>query len=93
MYVVPPSVLPVVSEESESEVMCSSGSSTTLRQDAKHVLVCVMSEKASSCKSGVHGIVELRLSTTAAVSGPTVAVPFIQDTSSQYNDISCAVLQ
>ena len=49
-----------------------------------------MSEDVSS-KSGVHGIVELRLS-TAAVSGLAVAVPFILDTGNQFNVISCAVL-
>ena len=43
-------------------------------------------------KSGVHGIVELRLS-TAAVSGPAAADPFILDTGSQFNGSSCAILK
>ena len=53
--------------------------------------MCVMSEYASS-KSAVHGIVELRQS-TAAVSGPAAADPFILDTGSQFNVIRCGVLK
>ena len=67
----------------------SSRPSPVLREDTARV--CVMSEDVSS-KSGVHGIVELRLS-TATVSGPAVAVPFILDTGSQFNVIRCGVLK
>ena len=88
LTVVPSSVLPVVSEEGESEASCSSGTSIFCEGATR---VCAISEEAS-CKSGVHGIVELQLSTAATVSGPTVAVPFILDTGSQYNVISIAVL-
>ena len=56
LTVVPSSVLPVVSEEGESEASCSSGTSILEVLCEGTARVCAISEEAS-CKSGVHGIV------------------------------------
>lgn len=85
--VVTSAALPVVSEECAFEVVRSPGVSSTCEVATQ---MCVVVEEASSRESDDDGTVELRLSAT--VLGPAVSVPFILGTGSQFNVMSCAVL-